>query len=514
MYIGLKNIQSLFHSYSNLLTNSDGVHCLTGWVLLSNAPKPYSNHLLYAFEYDSNFAWNTLNSNIHLLCIVPDSTDLPSIAEQFPPSVSLLLVHSQTPEAVYASLQDFYNMQCGISLFGQTLLEFLAFEDGLQSAIDYSYQVFQNPVFVFDANYNLIAATWDAIKELNLQDSIIANKRFTDDAFRMVNRLNHIHKRVRKSELPIKAYNEELGYEQMYCSISTQTDVGHIVVSSVSKPFEPIDTELMLILKKYASQQLRKNDFVRNSRGFNHEYFLRDLLDKRIAVDRSNLSRMDYVVDCFKGNMYCIVVEIARNTATISDIHIRNLLESRFPNARTVIYHGQIIAVLCLNEYQLIPGEYVQEARKICRENGLYAGMSNCFHDIMTFEEFYTQALHAIRLGVCHHDEPDLFWYRDYYLEHVMNLFTQTESANTFCHPKMKFLIDYDKKHHSEFAYTLYMYLIHERNLMATAEKMEMHRTSLVYRFKKINQLIGDQFDDYQERMYLILSYEMYRYTT
>ena len=40
-----------------------------------------------------------------------------------------------------------------------------------------------------------------------------------------------------------------------------------------------------------------------------------------------------------------------------------------------------------------------------------------------------------------------------------------------------------------------------------------MHRTSLVYRFKKINTLIGEDFDDYRERMYLILSYEMNRPT-
>ena len=75
----------------------------------------------------------------------------------------------------------------------------------------------------------------------------------------------------------------------------------------------------------------------------------------------------------------------------------------------------------------------------------------------------------------------------------------------------MKFLLDYDQLHHSELAYTLYMYLTHERNLAAAAEAMNMHRSSLVYRFKRINSLLGDDFEDYKERMYLILSYEMNR---
>lgn len=509
MYIGLKNIQQLFISYPNLLTNSDGIHCLTGWTPFIDTPKPYSEHLLYVHEYNDASELDHLNQNIHMLCIVRNNTDLESVALAFPRQVSLLLVCSQNPASVYTLLQNYFNTQCGISLFAQTLLEYLAFENGLQPAIEYSYQVFHNPVFVFDANYNLIAATWTAIEELNLHDSIIANKRFTDEAFKMANRQNHIHNRICKSELPIKAYNDQLGYEQLYCTINTQTDLGHLVVSSINKPFDSVDIELLLILKKYVSQQLKKDSFVRNARGFNHEYFLRDLLDKRITQDRSNFSWMDYVIDDFRGNMYCIVIETSRNTNTISDIHIRNMMESRFSNSKTLIYHGHIITVLTLRGYQTIPEEYIHELTKMCHENGLYAGMSNSFRDIMDFEAFYIQALSAIELGVGHKNEPGLFQYKNFYLEHMINIFTQTESAEAFFHPKMKFLMDYDQKHHSKFAYTLYMYLIHERNLMATANAMGMHRTSLVYRFKKISSLIGDNFDNYYERLYLILSYEM-----
>ena len=67
----------------------------------------------------------------------------------------------------------------------------------------------------------------------------------------MVSRQNNIHERVKRSELPIRAFNEELGYEQLYCSINASKDLGHIVVSAINKPLEPIDTEFLLILKKY-----------------------------------------------------------------------------------------------------------------------------------------------------------------------------------------------------------------------------------------------------------------------
>lgn len=77
----------------------------------------------------------------------------------------------------------------------------------------------------------------------------------------------------------------------------------------------------------------------------------------------------------------------------------------------------------------------------------------------------------------------------------------------------MRILLDYDSKHNSELANSFYMYLVHERNISATAEAMLVHRSTLIYRLKKIYSLLGvsdeKAFDNYLERMYMILSYEM-----
>ena len=81
---------------------------------------------------------------------------------------------------IYGLLQSYYNIQCGVGFYGSTLLDFLAFDNGLQPAIDYSYRVFGNPVFVFDANYNLIAAPFEKLKDQNFTDRTLEKKGFTD----------------------------------------------------------------------------------------------------------------------------------------------------------------------------------------------------------------------------------------------------------------------------------------------------------------------------------------------
>ena len=464
MYIGLKQIQNQLTDYPTLLTSSDGIHALTGWSKLQDAPQPLTIHLLYTCVYTPELLSYPFIPDMHLLCIVPDNINMDMLNRRFPDFVSILFV------------------QC-------------------------------NPVFVFESNDNLIAAPFEKLKGQNFTDRTLEKKGFTDQDFKMVSRQNNIHERVKRSEIPLRAFNSELGYEQLYCSINTSKDLGHIVVSAINKPFEPIDTEFLLTLKKYINEQIKKDAFIQNARGFNYEYFIRDLLDHKVAADRASITRMNYVKDDFKGNNYCIVIEIARSQETINARHVRNMLESRIPYLKTIIYNGQLIAIITISNKQLLPPEYLNAMQKLCQENGLYAGMSNCFQNILKIEEYYNQALRAIELGICKDNSPNLFAYENYYLEHMMNAFTLNESSWTFCHPKMQFLLDYDKEHHSEFAYTLYMYLTHERNLAATSEAMDMHRTSLVYRFKKINSLIGEDFDDYRERMYLILSYEMNRPT-
>ncbi len=189
------------------------------------------------------------------------------------------------------------------------------------------------------------------------------------------------------------------------------------------------------------------------------------------------------------------------------------MFESNFSDCKTLIYNGQIVILLSAKTaWQLTAGQ-IQNARSICTENGLFAGLSNCFSDIIRFAEYYRQSLRAIELGIASTDQPTLFLYEDYYLDHMKNIFLQKESADTFCHPKMKFLLDYDKVHHSQLAYTLYMYLFYERNIGTTAKMMNMHRSSLTYRFKKIYSLIGEDFEDAKERLYLILSYELNKLT-
>ena len=76
MYIGLKQIQYQLGDYSTLLTSSDGIHALTGWNKLYDAPQPLTIHLLYTCTYTPELLSFPFIQDMHLLCIVPEDINM------------------------------------------------------------------------------------------------------------------------------------------------------------------------------------------------------------------------------------------------------------------------------------------------------------------------------------------------------------------------------------------------------------------------------------------------------
>lgn len=176
---------------------------------------------------------------------------------------------------------------------------------------------------------------------------------------------------------------------------------------------------MLYLLKKAIDQQMKKDEFIRNNRGFHYEYFLRDLLDEKIAVGKPLFARMNYVHTEFNGTLYCMIIEAARSSHTLNTMHIRSVFETDFSNTLTLMYNGSILVLFRL--------------------------------------------------------------------------------------------LDFDEANRTHLAEILYVYLICERNIATASEHMQMHRNTLVYRLKKINSLVTINYESYEERQHIILSYELYR---
>ncbi|WKY43379.1 helix-turn-helix domain-containing protein [Eubacteriaceae bacterium ES2] len=70
--------------------------------------------------------------------------------------------------------------------------------------------------------------------------------------------------------------------------------------------------------------------------------------------------------------------------------------------------------------------------------------------------------------------------------------------------------MEYDEKEQAELYLTLKTFFEEKYNGSHTADKLSIHRTTFFYRLKKFEGLIGIHLDDFDHRIYLMLSFALF----
>ena len=76
----------------------------------------------------------------------------------------------------------------------------------------------------------------------------------------------------------------------------------------------------------------------------------------------------------------------------------------------------------------------------------------------------------------------------------------------TMVSPELLSMIEYDRQKDTQYFETFREYLLNERDIPKTSEKLIIHRTTLLYRLKKIQAMLNVNLEDPWERLYLMLS--------
>lgn len=89
----------------------------------------------------------------------------------------------------------------------------------------------------------------------------------------------------------------------------------------------------------------------------------------------------------------------------------------------------------------------------------------------------------------------------------LLRLTQRTEEE--LLHPALDVLARYDARHRTALYETLRVYLTMERNVVAAARALHIHRNSMLYRLQRIEKLTEVYLDEPEHRMYLMLSYQL-----
>lgn len=95
---------------------------------------------------------------------------------------------------------------------------------------------------------------------------------------------------------------------------------------------------------------------------------------------------------------------------------------------------------------------------------------------------------------------------QDAALAYLVSEISSTLDTSSLLHPALAKLARYDETNQSNLLNTLKVYLEHDRNAQRCANVLYLHRNSLQYRVRRIQEIAGIDLDDPSERAYLRLS--------
>jgi hypothetical protein len=142
----------------------------------------------------------------------------------------------------------------------------------------------------------------------------------------------------------------------------------------------------------------------------------------------------------------------------------------------------------------------------IVREFNCRAGLSDYFSNFLDQRHNYIQAAAALRLG--QKKDPDIWVYRfaNYRTEYILERITGELSADCLIHPAVLALRDHDRRYGTSFVKTLRELINARYNMTVAAEKLYVHRTTLIRRLEKMQDLAAIDFENPQEQFHLAVS--------
>lgn len=158
-------------------------------------------------------------------------------------------------------------------------------------------------------------------------------------------------------------------------------------------------------------------------------------------------------------------------------------------------YHGEIIGLIRENG-----GGALEELAEILERMGYSGGLSNHFTDIRKLSDYYLQASYAVEYGGG--GEGPLCFFRDHTLSYLLDNCTQRLPAESLYSRGLNALREHDRQKGTEYVKTLDAYLRNEMHITQTAEALYIHRSSLIKRLDKIRNLLGDDLEDPDTRLY------------
>ena len=282
---------------------------------------------------------------------------------------------------------------------------------------------------------------------------------------------------------------------------------GRMLVMQTEEDFRRRDFLLAEVLAQRAVLMLRRKTPGAEEIHQDMDDIVFSLLQGR-QTDPADLSQLMNMLRWKESDRFlCLRVRPQQNTGNAMAEHVLHSdLFRSFPGSYVLLGGQEQCVVLNLNRVEGIFSQVRHRLAPLCRDHGLYAGISSPVTGIRDLCAAYYQAGAALEQAFLLRSEKWILFFAECALDHLIRNLPSPLVPGHLAAPELNMLRDYDREKGTAYFETLRAYLLQERDIPRTSETLIIHRTTLLYRLKKIRSLIQTDLDDPWQRMYWLLS--------
>lgn len=285
--------------------------------------------------------------------------------------------------------------------------------------------------------------------------------------------------------------------------------LGRLLVLESSRSFHPMDYLIAEVLTQRTALLLQRRKLGQpHSQSYRSlDDILFDLLQGR-KPDASEESQLIAMLNWNKSDKFtCIRVQGQQSESAHVAAHaLHSDLFRVFPDSYILFNGQQQCVIMNLTKHPTTLLRIRHTLAPLCRDYCLYAGISSPVLGTQQLNLAFHQAEIGLNQAFRLRCDRWIIPFSECALDYIFSSLHSPLQPAHIAAPELLLLMEHDRENGTQYFETLRTYILLERDIPKTSDRLIIHRTTLQYRLKKIQSLTELDLDNPWQRLYLTLS--------
>jgi PucR family transcriptional regulator, proline-responsive transcriptional activator len=349
-----------------------------------------------------------------------------------------------------------------------------------------------NPVILIDESfkviqYSKIISITDEIWATNIKNGYCSYEFVTE-----VNKLNSVRQSPTTTD-PFSVNCHANRITKWVCKLYFDNAlIGYMVIPECHTHLKREQVKLLSVLSKIMVHHMGRTMQEYSSQWMHQEKLLVDLVENRIHSESELSTRLKLLGVSLTTAYRLVMIKADSLEATRRKSEtLHDQLSKLYPEGLQVIYKDSLLLLLKQKEWSNNSKFKKESVAEILAKKNLRAIYSDPITDLLQLSSHYIHLANGFELAANLGKQEVLLPYNDLKFSQLLHdNIVHKDKLLQYCHPATLELLKYDKENNTSYYETLLAFLHNGQNTNETANELFIHRNTIKYRMKKINELI------------------------